>query len=80
MLILMRTTLIIDDPIFMQAKKFALEKGLTLGSLTSQALQEHMQRDLEPRRTERFMMPLFGGSTPVTYSLEEIAKLRDEGR
>lgn len=80
MLIHMRTTLIIDDPVFKQAKKFALENGLTLGSLTSQALQEHIQKHHQPRRNEKFLMPIFGGLTSVTHSLEEITKLRDEGR
>ncbi|MES2308948.1 MAG: hypothetical protein V4507_08820 [Verrucomicrobiota bacterium] len=80
MIICMRTTLVIDDPIFMKAKKFALEHGVTLGALTSQALQEHIQRHLEPRRTEKFLMPLFGGSTHVAHSPQEIAQFRDEGR
>lgn len=76
----MRTTLIINDRIFTQAKKFALEAGTTLGTLTTQALEDYMRRQDEPKGTEKFIIPVFGGSTPTIHSLKEIAKLRDEGR
>ena len=64
----------------MQAKKFAFETGITLGSLTTQALLDYMQKAQAPQQRERFLMPVFGGRETVAHSPEEIAKLRDEGR
>lgn len=77
----MRTTLILDDDVFVKAKNAALESGTSLSNFISNTLRGNFsQRKIQPSPT-RIRIPLFRGSvTPQSHPLSELAKLRDEGR
>lgn len=76
----MRTTLIIDDEVFKNAKKEAAVRGKTVGELVTQALREVLAERQAPKQPP-FSMPVFGqaGRGPG-HSPKELAALRDEGR
>jgi hypothetical protein len=81
MLILVRTTLIIDDYVLKEAKRQAIQSGMTLSELTTMALRETLrQRYRSPSARSIFTMPTYGSSAKQSSSPEEIAELRDEGR
>jgi hypothetical protein len=80
MVIFMRTTLIIDDYVFKEAKRRAVDSGITLSELTTMALREVLrERDAAGRRGA-FAMPTHGSGTRRTIPPDEIATLRDDGR
>ena len=78
----MRTTLVIDDQLFVSVKKLAAEKGLSVSAVVAEALRgfvSNQDRILE--RTE-FHMPTFDGggksidSLPVEFhQLDEETEL-----
>jgi hypothetical protein len=78
----MRTTLVLDDPIFEKAKKKSAELGVTLSQLTTTALRSFLFSRGEPGTSKpRFVMPTIGGDLgSIHQTSEELAKLRDEGR
>jgi hypothetical protein len=77
----MRTTLVLDDQIFRQAKREAGETGTTLSALVNAALRTHLGRRRAPDNGgAAFVMPVFGGSDTVHLTPAELAGLRDEGR
>jgi len=78
----MRTTLIIDDAVFAEAKERAARRGKTLSDLVTLSLREFLREGPEERAApSRFVMPVFGVSgETVGLSPREIATLRDEGR
>jgi len=80
MLTRMRTTLVIDDHVFAEAKRRALETGLTLSELTTMALRDTLRKANQPPHTGAFSMPTFGSDTRRTSSPSEIAEFRDDGR
>jgi len=78
----MRTTLILDDPLFRKAKQTAAATGVTLSELTNSALRRFL---LAPQNTpqvaaEKFSMPVFGEPAKLHLSPAELAEFRDEGR
>ncbi len=81
MLTVVRTTLIIDDDVFVKAKNAALESGTSLSNFISKTLRGNfLQHKIQPSPT-RIQIPLFRGSvTPQSHPLSELARLRDEGR
>lgn len=80
MLIHMRTTLVIDDAVFSAAKRRALEAGMTLSDLTTQALRSALREASGPQPASRFLMPVHGGGTIRETTPAELAALRDDGR
>lgn len=77
----MRTTLVLDDPIFEKAKKKSAEMGVTLSQLTTTALRNFLYSPPGSERPrERFVMPVIGEEEAVYQSPQELARLRDEGR
>ena len=77
----MRTTLVLDDPIFEKAKKKSAEMGVTLSQLTTTALRNFLYSPPGSERPrERFVMPVIGEEAAVYQSPQELARLRDEGR
>lgn len=83
----MRTTLVLEDGIFREAKKRAVELGLPFGELVAQALSQMLQ-DRLARREPPFLMPTFGrGAAVVNYTpadfkeslaAEEIERYREQ--
>jgi len=80
MLIYMRTTLIIDDSVFNAAKRRALESGVTLSDLATQALREVLRKRTPDAPAALFLMPVYGRGNVRATSPAELAALRDEGR
>ena len=79
MLMTMRTTLVIDDYVLMEAKRQAMEAGMTLSDFTTLSLRETLRKRDHPP-SPSFSMPTYGAGTAHTSSPREIAALRDEGR
>jgi hypothetical protein len=78
----MRTTLILDDSLFRQAKQTAAATGVTLSELTNSALRRFL---LAPQNTpqvaaEKFSMPVFGEHVALHQTQAQLAEFRDEGR
>jgi hypothetical protein len=80
MIIHMRTTLVIDDHVVMEAKRQALEAGLSLSELTTMALREALRKRSHRTQPSPFSMPTYGSGVKRDSSPSEIADLRDEGR
>jgi hypothetical protein len=79
----MRTTLVLDDPVFLKAKKKAADLGVTLSELTTTALRNLLHSKEGPGRPRgRFIMPVVGeGQAPKVHQTpHELAGLRDQGR
>ena len=77
----MRTTLVLDDPIFEKAKKKSAEMGVTLSELTTAALREFLfTRSVTTGNRKRFLMPVVGESENIHQDPQALARLRDEGR
>jgi hypothetical protein len=60
MLLRMRSTLILDDHLFKQARQRAAEQGTTLSDVVNQALREALTKP-KPRAGAKFSMVTFGG-------------------
>jgi len=71
--------LVIDDHVVNEAKRQALEAGLTLSEFTTLALRETLRQRNHPTRFSTFTMPTYGSGVMRTTSPGEIADLRDEG-
>jgi hypothetical protein len=80
MVIFVRTTLIIDDHVFKEAKRRALDSGMSLSELTTMALREALRDRDAPGRRGAFAMPTHGSGSRRTLSPDEVATLRDDGR
>jgi hypothetical protein len=77
----MRTTLVLDDPIFEKAKKKSVEMGVTLSELTTAALRDFLFTRSEPlAHRKQFLMPVVGEAENIHQDPQELARLRDEGR
>ncbi len=77
----MRTTLVLDDPIFEKAKKKSAEMGVTLSELTTTALRDFLiSRSVSTTKKKHFLMPVVGDASGIHLSPIELARLRDEGR
>jgi hypothetical protein len=77
----MRTTLVLDDPIFEKAKKKSVEMGVSLSELTTAALRDFLFAKSAPTgNRKRFLMPVLGESEIIHQDPQELARLRDEGR
>jgi hypothetical protein len=50
MLLCMRTTIEVDDPLFRHLKRQAAERGITLRALVNEALQRYLERPERPRK------------------------------
>ena len=80
MLIRMRTTLIIDDHVLKEAKRHAIEAGMSVSELTTLALRETLRNRNRPAHRGRFSLPTYGAGSRRDSSPQHLADLRDEGR
>lgn len=80
-LILMRTTLVLNDDLVARVKATALQQGTTLGEITNRALRDYLRRasaSAHGRSGPRIRLPSYRGQGPVTdLPPERIAELRD---
>lgn len=78
----MRTTLIIEDPLFREAKQKAVATGTTLSELMNSALRRFLFAPAGDSRdkADRFSMPVFGDLEKLHQNPAQLAELRDEGR
>jgi hypothetical protein len=60
MIICMRSTLIIDDHLFKQARQRAADQGTTVSDVVNQALRDALTKP-KARPTAKFAMVTFGG-------------------
>jgi hypothetical protein len=77
MIICMRTTIILEDELFREAKVRAAESGRTLSDLISDALRSSF-RVPSPTPRERFEMPTFGGRKRVHHEPADFAAALEE--
>jgi hypothetical protein len=80
MIACMRTTLVIDDHVLREAKRQALEAGLSVSEFTTLALRETLRKRDQPERRARFSLPTYGSGPRHDSSAQQLADLRDEGR
>ena len=82
MYVCMRTTLIIEDPLFREAKHKAAASGTTLSELMNSALRRFLFAPAgnSQGQTENFSMPVFGDLEKLHQNPAQLAELRDEGR
>ena len=74
----MRTTLQLEDDVFLHAKQLAAAEGKPLGQVVSELARRGMKRN-QPKLKTRNGLPLFDvppGAKP--FSLEDIKQLDDE--
>lgn len=76
----MRTTLIIDDHVFKEAKRLAVDTGVSLSEFTTMALREALRGRETAGRRGVFTMPTYGSGIAQTTLPDEIATLREDGR
>jgi len=80
----MRTTVTIDDQLFVELKKAAAESGRTMGDLLEDALRESLARRREQSKRGPVRLPTFsgGGGLRPGVDLDDNAALLDlmEGR
>ena len=77
MIIYVRTTIVLDDALFRQAKRRAAEAGRTLSDIVSSALREAL-REAPPRNLGRFQMPTFGGPSAHRHEPADLARALEE--
>lgn len=78
MIIFMRTTLVLDDELVRDARRRAMEAGITLSEAVNRALRASMQAPAPPQAPP-FRMPTFRGrATRREIPPHEIARLRDD--
>ncbi len=79
MLICMRTTLALDDDLYKEAKKAALDSGTTVTAVIEAALRESLRRRSEPvPRRKKSRLPTFRGRGLMPgVDLDDSASLLD---
>ena len=78
----MRTTLVLEDQLFRNAKQVASQQGTTLSEVVNRALRGYLLSK-PAAQTEKavFSMPVFGTQTTELHQTpQQLAELRDEGR
>lgn len=65
MLLHMRTTLIIDDAIFLRLKKLAAEQNRPLSQVTQDVLQRGLREARAPRERKGVRLPAFAMGRPL---------------
>jgi len=77
----MRTTLVINDELFISAKKLAAERGCSISAMVNEALRNLVERQDHPDSKERpeFRVPTFEGKGKVVDSQPvELTELSEE--
>lgn len=77
MITLMRTTVLLDDDLFQQAKRRAADTGKSLSQVIAEALRSALQAK-PPVAMERFRMVTFGGRRRVRHEPAELADALEE--
>ncbi|MEZ5323595.1 MAG: hypothetical protein R3F19_00800 [Verrucomicrobiales bacterium] len=77
----MRTTLVIDDELFVSAKKLAAEMGCSVSSVFTEALRGYVRNQERPVNRTTFHMPTFdggGGATSIDSLPAEFHQLDED--
>ena len=61
MLLCMRTTILLDDHLYTEVKKHAVETGRTVTNVVEDALRETLARRKEQKRRRRVRLPVWQG-------------------
>lgn len=76
----MRTTFVIDDPLFLSVKKLAAEKGSSVSAVVGDALREFVSNQDRAPEGSGFRMPVFDGGAQVKDSQPiDFHRLDEEG-
>lgn len=76
----MRTTVVIDDQLFVSAKKLAAERGTSVSAIVVEALRGFVNRKEERQERASFVMPTFEGrGEKVDSTPRELQALGEEG-
>jgi len=75
----MRTTVVIDDEVALQAKQRAAETGVSLSEVVNRALRDALSRRDSAGSLPPFRMVTFGrGQPPVDHTPEALARVLEE--
>jgi hypothetical protein len=76
----MRTTLVINDELFISAKKLAAERGCSMSAMVNEALRNLVERqDPDSKERPEFRIPTFEGKGKVVDSQPvELTELSEE--
>lgn len=75
----MRTTVILNDKLLLEAKRLAAARNTTLSEILNEALRERLARPPESPATRPFRVPVFSGQGgPVDSSPEDLARIGEE--
>ncbi|MCK6555177.1 type II toxin-antitoxin system VapB family antitoxin [Candidatus Binatia bacterium] len=75
----MRTTMIIDDDLIVQAKKRAAETGVSLSEVVNRALRDSLSRRHSTESLPPFRMVTFGRGQPrVDHAPEALARVIED--
>ncbi|MBT9583116.1 DUF2191 domain-containing protein [bacterium] len=78
MLIWMRTTINLPDPLYRELKRFAAEHGKTVTDVIQDAVSETLLRQSQRSMGERLVLPTFKGNGMLPgVDLSDNAGLRD---
>lgn len=75
----MRTTVVIDDELFRQARKRAAESGVSVSEIVNRALRETFSQKTESGRLPPFRMVTFGrGQQRVDHSAADLWRAEED--
>ena len=73
----MRTTVVLNDKLVMEAKRLAAENNTSLSAIINEALRERLHR--APAASEaRFRMPTYGGEGSRDVTPEELSRIGED--
>lgn len=76
----MRTTMIIDDDLFRQAKKRAAETGVSVSEVVNRALRETFSQKADSAKLPPFRMVTFGRGQPrVDHTAADLWRADEDG-
>nr|WP_315188868.1 CopG family transcriptional regulator [uncultured Albidiferax sp.] len=74
----MRTTLSIDDDVFLLAKSLAERQHSTIGAVLSELVRQGLRRDASPSAQRNGIQLLPNATQAVPVTLDIVNQLRDE--
>ena len=76
----MRTTVILNEKIAVEAKRLAAERNTTLSEIVNEALRERLAHPPENNATHSFHMPVYRGGDPaIDTPSSELAGVGETG-
>ena len=79
----MKTTVVIEDTVFQQARVHAARRGMSLSAVLSESLRAYLRAESDRTApTSPLRIPVYAGEQRISNATtpEELAALRDDGR